>query len=66
MIESGPKSSLAPTSAVKLLLLLLLVLGVVSTTRGSGERLHLLCLKCVNVVVFSLQTKVGFLCDKYI
>lgn len=31
MIESGSKSSLAPTSAIKLLLSLLLVLGVVSS-----------------------------------
>lgn len=31
MIESGPKTSLAPTSAIKLLLSLLLVLGVVSS-----------------------------------
>lgn len=31
MIESGPKTSLAPTSAIKLLLWLLLVVGVVSS-----------------------------------
>lgn len=31
MIESGPKTSLAPTTAIKLLLWLLLVLDVVSS-----------------------------------
>lgn len=53
MIESGPKTSLAPTSAIKLLLWLLLVVGVVSSEEYF--RKHMLWLKFVDTLFYVIS-----------